>query len=337
MYIQNAWYAAALSSEIKREPFARTLLDEKVVMYRTTGGQVVALEDRCSHRQVPLSRGSLVGDELQCWYHGLRYNCAGQCVSIPSQGTIPIASHVRAFPVVEKYGFIWLWPGEPAKADERSIPNHWVCSAPELAGTMSYCPIACDYLFGIDNILDISHAAFVHKKTLGSLDIVETPPEILIHDDEVRVRRYLRREKTPPLYSRILKLDHIDRFQEVLYWPIGNTRVETRAHACDDAGGQVFHVYTTTIFTPATATTSHVFVGMHRDFDVGNQAFTDFTAKEVFATVMEDKDVAESLQANWDPKAAMIDIQLDRPAFAARRILARMGAAAAIRAAAQEA
>jgi len=331
MFIQNAWYAAALSGEIKAEPFARTILNEKVVMYRTSTNQVVALEDRCAHRQVPLSRGRLVGDNLQCWYHGLQYNCSGECVSIPSQSAIPKGARVRSFPAVEKHGFIWLWPGEPDKADEAAIPNHWVCSAPELAGRMSYCPVACSYLFGIDNILDISHAAFVHAKTLGSLDIAQTPPEIVIKDDEVRVIRYMRREKTPPMYTNLLKLDYIDRVQEVLYWPIGNTRVETRAHACDDASGKVFHVYTTTIFTPATDTTSHLFVGMHRDFDVGNQMFTEFTAKEVFSTVLEDKDVAESLQANWSLTAPMIDIQLDRPAFAARRMLERMGATTAIR------
>ncbi len=331
MFIQDAWYAAALSEEVKREPFPRTILNKKVVMYRNSANQVVALEDRCAHRQVPLSRGLLIGDDLQCWYHGLRYNCSGECVSIPSQSTIPKGMCVRTFPAVEKYGFVWLWTGDPGKADEGAIPNHWVCSAPELAGAMSYCSIACNYLFGIDNILDISHAAFVHEKTLGSLDIVQTPPEILIQDDEVRVRRYLRREKTPPLFTKILKLDYIDRFQEVLYWPVGNTRVETRAHACDDSSGKVYHVYTTTIFTPATDVTSHVFVGMHRDFDVDNQMFTDFTTKEVFSTVMEDKDVAESLQANWSTTAPIIDIHLDQPAFAARRILGRMGANASIR------
>ncbi|HSW80286.1 MAG TPA: aromatic ring-hydroxylating dioxygenase subunit alpha [Candidatus Saccharimonadales bacterium] len=332
MFIQNAWYAAALSEEIKREPFARTILNEKIVMYRTLANQVVALEDRCAHRQVPLSKGRLIKDELQCWYHGLRYNCMGECVNIPSQNTIPKGARVRAFPVVEKYGFIWIWPGDPSKADVEAIPNHWVCSAPELAGKMSYCNVACNYLFGIDNILDISHAAFVHEKTLGSIDIIQTSPEIIVQDNEVRVRRYLRREKTPPLYTRILKLDFIDRFQEVLYWPVGNTRVETRAHACDDPNGQVFHVYTTTIFTPVTDAMCHVFVGMHRDFDIDNQMFTEFTTKQVFSTVLEDKDVAESLQANWSPTASMIDIHLDQAAFAARRILARMGANASIRA-----
>jgi vanillate O-demethylase monooxygenase subunit len=331
MFIKNAWYAVALSREVKREPFPRTILNEKVVMYRTSANQVVALEDRCAHRQIPLSRGRLIGDVLQCWYHGLQYNCSGECVSIPSQSTIPKGARVRTFPAVEKYGFVWLWTGDPGKVDEGAIPNHWVCSAPELTGTMSYISIACNYLFGIDNILDISHAAFVHEKTLGSLDIAQTPPEIVINVDEVRVRRYMHREKTPPMYTKMLNLDYIDRVQEVVYWPVGNTRVETRAHACDDSSGKVFHVYTTTIFTPATDVTSHIFVGMHRDFDVDNQMFTEFTTKEVLSTVMEDKDVAESLQTNWNPTAPMIDIHLDRPAFAARQILERMGENASIR------
>lgn len=331
MYIKNAWYAAALTQEIKQEPFARTILNQKVVLYRTSANQVVALEDRCAHRQVPLSRGRLIGDELQCWYHGLRYDCSGACVSIPSQSTIPKGARVRSFPAIEKYGMIWLWPGDPALADESKIPDHWVCSAPELAGTMSYCAIACNYLFGIDNILDISHAAFVHEKTLGSLDIAQTPPEFILSDDEVCVRRYMRHEKTPPMYTHIMKLDYIDRVQEVRYWPIGNTRVDTRAHACGEPDGKVYNVYTTTIFTPATDTTSHVFVGMHRDFDVDNHKFTEFTTKQVIATVLEDKDVAESLQANWQADAPMIDIHLDKPAFAARKILQQLGASAAIR------
>lgn len=332
MFIQNAWYAAALSGEIKRELFKRTILNEKIVMYRTSANQVVALEDRCIHRQVPLSRGKLIGDEVQCWYHGLRYNCSGECVHIPSQDIIPKGARVRAFPAIEKYGVIWIWLGDKEKADEREIPDHWVCTAPELAGKMDYCSIECSYLFGIDNILDISHAAFVHEKTLGSLDIAQTPPEVVIKKDEIRVIRIMRHEKTPPMYTRIMGFDYIDRVQEVVYWPVGNTRVETRAHACDNPDGKVFHVYTTTIFTPATDNTSHVFVGMHRDFDIDNKEFTEFTSKEVFSTIIEDKDVAESLQSNWSHSAPMIDIHLDRAAFAARRILEKMGATASIRA-----
>lgn len=330
MFIRNAWYAAALTGEVKSELFARTILNEKVVMYRTSANDVVALEDRCAHRQVPLSRGRLIGDEVQCWYHGLRYARTGKCVNIPSQDSIPKTACVRTFPAVEKYGFIWLWMGDPSSCDEATIPDHWVCSSPKLAGQMSYCPVSCNYLFGIDNILDISHAAFVHTKTLGSRDVAENPPETLIRENEVRVRRLLRKEKTPPLYARILAMEYMDRMQEVIYWPIGNTRVDTTAHPPDDPGGKVLRVYTTTIFTPATDLESHIFVGMHRDFDIENQKLTESITQEVFSTVLEDKDVAESLQANWKPDAPMIQIKLDRAAIAARQMLERLGADAPV-------
>jgi vanillate O-demethylase monooxygenase subunit len=325
MFIRNAWYAAALSGDIKPEPFPRTILNEKIVMYRTSTNQIVALRDRCAHRQVPLSRGKLVGDEIQCWYHGLRYSTTGKCVAIPSQNAIPHGACVRAFPAVEKYGLIWLWMGEQVDADESKIPNHWVCSSPELAGQLSYCAVNCNYLFGIDNILDISHAAFVHTKTLGSLEVAETPPEVIIDDNRVCVRRFLTNEKTPPLYTNILKLDFMDRLQDVIYWPVGNTRVETTAHPHGNPNANGLRVYTTTIFTPATDMSSHIFVGMHRDFDIGNQGLTDIITASVFSTVLEDKDVAESLQGNWDPTAPMIEIKLDRPAIAARRMLERLG------------
>ena len=334
MFIRNAWYAAALSGELPPAAlFPRTILSERVVMYRTTDHQIVALADRCAHRQVPLSRGRLLGDQVQCWYHGLRYDTTGKCVEIPSQTTVPRTACVRKFPAVEKYGMIWLWMGDAQKADEAAIPNHWVCSARELAGALSYCSVNCNYLFGIDNILDISHAAFVHQKTLGSIDVAERPPEVLISDGEVRVRRKLFKEKTPPLYANILKMEYMDRVQEVIYWPIGNTRVDTTAHAAGDPASKVLRVYTTTIFTPATELSSHIFVGMHRDFDIGNTRLTEIITKEVFSTVLEDKDVAESLQGNWDPAAPMIQIKLDGPAIAARQMLDRIHAGRSIAAA----
>lgn len=324
MFIRNTWYAAALSTEIKAELlFARTILNVKIVLYRTSDGQVAALEDRCAHRQVPLSKGRLLGDLVECWYHGLRYERSGKCVFIPSQSAIPQNACVKSFPVAEKHGLIWIWMGAQ-EPDQALIPDHWVCDSPELAGELNYCPIKCDYRIGIDNILDISHAAFVHVKTLGSQEVVKTLPEFLISDNEVRVRRTLHNEKTPPLYQTIMKLEYIDRVQDVIYWPVGNTRVDTVAHPPGRPDGKSLRVFTTTIFTPETELTTHLFVGMHRDFAIDNSKLTELITQQVFATVLEDKDVAEHLQANWKDDAPIVNIKLDRAAIAARQMLDRL-------------
>ncbi|WP_394823877.1 Rieske 2Fe-2S domain-containing protein [Pendulispora albinea] len=325
MLIRNAWYAAALCNEIKSEElFARTLLNDKIVFYRTSEGKVAALEDRCIHRQVPLSKGRLKGDQIECWYHGLRYEPSGKCVHIPSQRTIPARACVRTYPVAEKYGWVWLWMGDPAQADEALVPDHWPCTSPEFAGEMSYFHINTDYRLAVDNLLDLSHIAYVHPKTIVSQAVAEATPEITVKENEVRVRRTLRNETTPPLLKQMMGLDHIDRVQEVVYWPVANTRVETFAHPPGRPEGPVLRLFTTSMFTPETNDSIHAWVGMHRDFALGHPKLTEAITKEVIVTVLEDKDVTEHLQNNWKNDAPLIHLAVDRAAFAAREILERL-------------
>src|SRR5579885_1747783 len=117
MFLQNAWYVAAWDREVGRTPVARTILNQPVVLYRKADGTAVALEDRCCHRHLPLSKGMVVADDLRCGYHGLRYDATGACVEIPGQPQIPPTARVRSYPVVEKWNWVWIWMGEPARAD----------------------------------------------------------------------------------------------------------------------------------------------------------------------------------------------------------------------------
>ena len=78
MYLRNAWYVAAWPSELNAGPLARTFLDEPVVLFRTEDGAMHALEDRCCHRNLPLSMGKVEGDNLRCGYHGLLFDRAGK-------------------------------------------------------------------------------------------------------------------------------------------------------------------------------------------------------------------------------------------------------------------
>lgn len=324
MFIRNAWYAAALSAEIKAELFARMLLNEKVVMYRTTGGTIAALEDRCAHRQVPLSRGRLHGDQVECWYHGMRFEASGRCVHVPGQTTIPKRACVKTFPAVEKHGFVWLWMGDPERRDEALIPDHSVCASPEFVGEMGYCHVNTDYRLGVENILDLSHITYVHVKTIASLALTETTPQIDVTENEVRVRRVLRNEKSSPLLRRVMGLEHIDRVQEVIFWPVGNTRVETTAHPPGQPDGPSLRLFTTAIFTPETETTCHTLVGMHRDFAMDDQKLTEMITKEIVVTVLEDKDVTEQLQANWKQDAPIFHRAVDRAGIAALQMLDRL-------------
>ena len=123
---RNAWYAAAWDVEIKNALFPRTIAGQKVVMYRSAKGQIVALEDACWHRLLPLSYGRIEDDQVVCGYHGLKFDQTGRCTRMPAQEAISPSARVRAFPAIEKHRFIWIWPGDPALADPTLIPDlHW--------------------------------------------------------------------------------------------------------------------------------------------------------------------------------------------------------------------
>jgi phenylpropionate dioxygenase-like ring-hydroxylating dioxygenase large terminal subunit len=326
VFIKNAWYVAALTGEIGAELFPRTILGEKVVFFRTPDGAVAALEDRCIHRQVPLSKGRLSDGVISCWYHGLRYDATGKCLEIPSQDRVPPKACVKSYPVVEKHGMVWIWMGRERQVRQTDIPDHSVCADPKLAGEMQHRFVGCNYKFGVDNILDISHAAFVHQKTLGSEDVVRATPALEILPDTIRVFREMLREKVPPLYENVMKMDFMDRTQIVNYWPIAHTRVDTKAYPHGTRDCKPLNVYTTTIFTPAEEDETHIFVGMHRDFLISNAGMTKFITQKIWETVDEDIDVTQSLHRNWKAGAPMIQLSLDKASLAARKMLSQLEA-----------
>jgi vanillate O-demethylase monooxygenase subunit len=321
MFIHNAWYVAALASDLKAELFPRTVLNKHVVMYRTSDGKLAALEDRCSHRHVPLSKGCLVGDQVQCAYHGIRFNAGGTCVHIPSQKIIPQRASVKSFPLVEKYGFAWIWMGDRDLCDEALIPDHSVCTSPRHAGEMFYAHANTDYRLGIDNFLDPSHVSFVHLSTVMSQAVTEASPEITVTPNEVRVRRILRMEKSSPLLKKMMNLEHIDRIQDAIFFPVGNTRIDTTAHPPGQPEGMNMRISTLGIFTPETETTCHLWAGLYRDFGIDSQPLSDAIARELRTTIAEDVYICQQAQANWDNDAVFIHLAVDQASIAARQIL----------------
>ncbi len=170
-YLKNTWYVAAEPAEIEQgEICARRILNEHVALFRTDSGDVVALEDRCSHRFAALSAGKICGELLQCPYHGARFNKNGDCVEVGGVTTIPRASKIRSYPVVEKFGYIWIWMGDPALSDDqRSIPD-WCFTADHPDWDSRYSLIESYpgyYELVNDNLLDLTHLEYVHPETIG--------------------------------------------------------------------------------------------------------------------------------------------------------------------------
>ena len=114
MFLRNGWYTALWSNELKDKPIAKTMLNEKIVLFRNASGDVGALEDCCCHRAAPLSLGEIAGDYLACGYHGLKFDVGGKCVELPDGNQVPSGAKVRSYPIAEKWIVVWIWMGDPA-------------------------------------------------------------------------------------------------------------------------------------------------------------------------------------------------------------------------------
>ena len=179
MFVRNAWYCAGWDYEVnqgKNSLVTRKIAGDRLVIYRKPDGKVVAFEDRCPHRQAALSLGRKEGDSLRCMYHGLKFGPDGRCVEIPGQSRIPDNACVRAYPTIEKDNWIWVWMGDPAKADAGLIPNAVGPSAPGWNVKTSKMHVKADYRLEIANLADLSHISWVHENTVGgSLKYVDAP------------------------------------------------------------------------------------------------------------------------------------------------------------------
>jgi phenylpropionate dioxygenase-like ring-hydroxylating dioxygenase large terminal subunit len=272
----NAWYAAAWGHEIKRELTARTVCGAHMVLFRRSDGQVGALEDACWHRLVPLSLGKLVGDDVMCGYHGLRFNAAGRCTFMPAQQTINPSACVRAFPVVERHRMIWVWPGDPALADPAAMPDfHWNDGTEWVGDGGTFYGLKCDYRLVLDNLMDLTHETYVHAGSIGHDAIVDTPFDVTHTDRTVTVTRWMRNIEPPPFWARQLGIPgHVDRWQIIRCEPpsivvgdVGVAPAGTGAPEGDRSQG-VNGAFLAAV-TPETETTCHYhwnFVRLfHRD------------------------------------------------------------------------
>ncbi len=167
--IPNQWYAILESNEVKKgRPVGFTRMGEKMVAWRDHSGRVTVMSDLCPHRGAALSVGKLVGDCIQCPFHGFEYDVSGDCRFIPANGKNfqpPKAMHVKSYPTQEEHGFIYLWWGNPRK---EYPPLPWF---ENIDGQMVYSTIkahwANHYARAIENQLDVVHLPFVHYNTIG--------------------------------------------------------------------------------------------------------------------------------------------------------------------------
>ncbi len=337
MFLKNSWYVAALDDElIDGKLLSRTLLGEHVLIYRGESGAVVALNDRCPHRGALLSKGRLEGDGVRCMYHGIKYDGSGKCVQIPGQDMIPPKLRVRSYPVVERSRFIWIWMGDPGKANPDEIVDLPYLGDPNWKGIPAYLHYDANYLLIVDNLSDFSHLAFVHTKTLGGSEeyaFVTKPTVVERLDRGFRVERWHKNSDAPPFHKKVIrdKNAKVDRrniatmlipgifTMETLFTPAGQgVQTGTMANSKEYRNCQ--------FMTPETEQTTHFFWSYLNNFEGEDSTVSRSLLSSLIEGFLEDKEIIEQQQKTLeeDPGFQMLGILADAPLAHFRRVLAKL-------------
>jgi vanillate O-demethylase monooxygenase subunit len=332
MFVRNAWYVGAWDHEVGRDMLRRIILNEPVVFFRREDGVPVALEDRCCHRQAPLSLGKLLGNIVQCPYHGLQFDHTGACVKVPSQDRIPPSARVRAYPVVERNHWIWIWTGDPAKADPALIEDfHWMDDPGWRFGGASL-HVEANYLLLVENLLDTTHLPFLHPTTLGTDDFARSEFEVAREGDRIKVTRWLMDKPPAPFHQRMGGFAagvNVDRWQITSYAPpafvkldVGSAIAGTGARQGDRSQGM--NMMNLNAITPETDRSAHYFWAQAYNFKLDQPWVADLVRSQVTKAFLEDMALIKAQQQNLDLGASPVThLGQDRAWLAMRQIVER--------------
>jgi vanillate O-demethylase monooxygenase subunit len=333
----NTWWVAALSNEIGDDLLARRLLNKPVVLYRTQAGAPVAMLDRCPHRFASLSKGRRLGDQVECIYHGLRFDASGTCTRSPYHEALPQGVQVETFPVVDLYGFIWIWMGDRDLADPATIPDHSMVPIDGyrwIAGNETY---QGDWQLCVDNLMDLTHLFWLHTSTIGGYKEEAGP----LPGEEYHVRqdgnRVVGRNLTPNIEKPSATGNGIppgvayDQWNDVIWTCPGSLTFEIQAAPTGVRQADKPYMTQSHLMTPAGDGESHYFWAVSRAFD--NEEQYDAKWAHFFGNIFrtEDAPIMADIHRNMEGRDLMdlrpVILPRDRGAVMARRTIARAIAA----------
>jgi len=308
---------------------------EHVVLYRTSDDAIVALSDRCPHRGYPLSLGEVVGDELQCGYHGLKFDSCGTCTWAPNQTKIPSRANISSYPLVVTGPWVWMWIGDPAAPAMAKLPELPWLSDPEWGVVSGMEPLAARYGLLVDNLLDLSHESYLHAGSIGSPEVALTPIETTV-DEDANVEyceRHMESVECPPFYESATGLTTpIDRWQDIEYHPVCCYILHSRVAAAgvaplpDGTDPDAAHVKVLYGITPVDEHNTMDFWALARDFSVGDAEVDGFLAESNRNVILEDVVALNLLEQRLssESESPEISLKIDTGALAARRMINQM-------------
>jgi phenylpropionate dioxygenase-like ring-hydroxylating dioxygenase large terminal subunit len=337
VYLKNAWYVAAWSDELGAGLITRTICELPVLLYRKENGDPVAMGNLCPHRFAPLHMGKKIGDTVQCGYHGMVFGESGKCVLNPHHGgVISPAMKVASYPVIEKNGAIFVWTGDEDAADPALLPDFSCYTAPAFETIRGAMDVAANYELITDNLLDLTHADFLHEGTLSSEAITISKLETIEQGSTVWANRWCPDGDAPPVWSQLMQnqmgVEPSTRIDHWLYM-----RWDAPGHLLLDVGitgvGQTrddgIWVYTGHHLTPVSPTRTLYYWTVVRNHGVRDQSVSDFWQGSIdYAFAVQDKPMIEAQQAALDganiEALHPVGIPADVAGAKARRALSRL-------------
>jgi len=346
-YVRSTWYVAGFSGEFpKRKLVSQKITDKPIVFWRDDNGSVVAFDDRCPHKRMPLSAGRLLDDgTIECAYHGFCFDSSGKCTAIPAlpEGGIPPKAVLKGFPVVEQDGVVWIWPGDAEKAQGTLPPRTPEFSDPAWFSALSSEPIhvKANSQLLIENVLDVSHFYPLHDGNIGDITHSRIPVEV-VEDEANGQRRVMTIRKASNYHNPPYWIDwfgeYVDRIHTHQLVSPAMMRVQLRSAAPgklgspDESGFIVYH-----LCTPIDRNTHNwrwsitTKAGQHAN-DAEKTPLAEKIAKGFLVVASEDKWALELQQQSFeypDDGYEEVLIRPDRAMMIARRILNDMQAAEA--------
>jgi vanillate O-demethylase monooxygenase subunit len=333
MWIRNAWYVIAWEHEVPAQGlFARTVLGEPIVVFRADGG-LVALHDRCCHRAVPLSAGRHEGDGVRCGYHGLKFDAKGRCVEIPGSAKVPAHVCVRRYPLAVRNRWVFVWMGDPARADTASLPDNFSCDSPDWQYKPGYMHYDTPYLLICDNLLDFSHLSYVHASTLGGTTAIAHARPVIEDIDRdgqrgIRVARHVPDVPAPPYYQRFRRFDtHVDRWFDYDFLLPATLLMKSGGRPVDDPPddlSRAVQLHSCQTLTPETEHSTHYFFQQAHPTRMGDATVTESIYQSLLTAFHEDREMIRAqhraLQAT--PDAPMMPMPMDAALLRFRRLVA---------------
>ena len=316
---KNFWYAVAFSHEVTAAPRAVTVMGISLVLWRRADGAPVVQLNRCPHRGAALHIGRVVGDQLECPYHGWLFNQEGAATAVPSGapgGPVPTRARLETWPVAEQAGFVWAFLGDLPESERPplpDVPEHrdptWRMISGEFLWNAHYTRV-------VENAVDIAHAPFVHAGSFGNPDLPQVPPhEVEVADWSVSAAVDLDAPPPGGLWS-FFRRDTTRRkvgTRVTVYLPT-HSRLDLRLYT-----GWRMVIFSSNV--PVDATHTLTKWTMYRDFFTGSWADAD-SRKRTLQIFREDQPIVESQRPMRVPDGLSeeLHVKADALQLAVRRL-----------------